>query len=47
MGDSLYFLENDGSGLIVAEGRVSVLHTDKLTPEEKNRSASSRKTCPD
>lgn len=38
VGETLYFLENYGSRLIVAKGRVSdVLHSDKLTAEESER----------
>jgi len=35
VGDILYFLDNDGSGKIVASGLVAdVIHSEKLNPEE-------------
>lgn len=38
VGESLYFLENDGSGRIVAKGVVSdVFYSEKMTPEESER----------
>ncbi len=35
MGDTLYFIQNNGEGLLKAKGTVkSAFHSEKLTPEE-------------